>query len=110
MVSDRGPGRSTGTRLPLALGPFLQPDGSSRATGTGMLVIADGAGATHAADSFRAVGQPHDLSPPCPAGADGGGRRRALRWAADRKSTRLNSSHRTISYAVFCLKKKKKKT
>src|SRR5207248_11029176 len=28
---------------------------------------------------------------------------------ADRKSTRLNSSHRTISYAVFCLKKKKKK-
>src|SRR5437867_10220909 len=30
-------------------------------------------------------------------------RRRTL----DRKSTRLNSSHRTISYAVFCLKKKK---
>src|SRR5207248_11239897 len=29
--------------------------------------------------------------------------------ALDRKSTRLNSSHRTISYAVFCLKKKKKK-
>src|SRR5207248_8217806 len=28
----------------------------------------------------------------------------------DRKSTRLNSSHRTISYAVFCLKKKKKIT
>src|SRR5437867_8186355 len=28
----------------------------------------------------------------------------------DRKSTRLNSSHRTISYAVFCLKKKKNKT
>src|SRR5207248_10580024 len=27
--------------------------------------------------------------------------------AKDRKSTRLNSSHRTISYAVFCLKKKK---
>src|SRR5687768_18351533 len=29
--------------------------------------------------------------------------------AADRKSTRLNSSHGYISYAVFCLKKKKKK-
>src|SRR5437667_1392247 len=29
--------------------------------------------------------------------------------ARDRKSTRLNSSHITISYAVFCLKKKKKK-
>src|SRR5206468_12489494 len=28
----------------------------------------------------------------------------------DRKSTRLNSSHDQISYAVFCLKKKKKKT
>src|SRR5437763_7277594 len=28
--------------------------------------------------------------------------------ALDRKSTRLNSSHRCISYAVFCLKKKKK--
>src|SRR5207245_5057030 len=29
--------------------------------------------------------------------------------AEDRKSTRLNSSHGSISYAVFCLKKKKKK-
>src|SRR5438876_8729718 len=29
--------------------------------------------------------------------------------ALDRKSTRLNSSHPSISYAVFCLKKKKKK-
>src|SRR5689334_24132703 len=29
--------------------------------------------------------------------------------ALDRKSTRLNSSHSSISYAVFCLKKKKKK-
>src|SRR5438094_1840411 len=31
-----------------------------------------------------------------------------LELDVDRKSTRLNSSHRTISYAVFCLKKKKK--
>src|SRR5947207_5293718 len=29
--------------------------------------------------------------------------------AGDRKSTRLNSSHTVISYAVFCLKKKKKR-
>src|SRR5438132_10452231 len=29
-------------------------------------------------------------------------------WIRDRKSTRLNSSHTVISYAVFCLKKKKK--
>src|SRR5256885_12107033 len=28
-------------------------------------------------------------------------------WRKDRKSTRLNSSHLVISYAVFCLKKKK---
>src|SRR5437764_1741099 len=32
--------------------------------------------------------------------------RTAARRAGDRKSTRLNSSHRCISYAVFCLKKK----
>src|SRR5947208_5609830 len=31
------------------------------------------------------------------------------RSVLDRKSTRLNSSHQIISYAVFCLKKKKKK-
>ena len=30
-------------------------------------------------------------------------------WNIDRKSTRLNSSHASISYAVFCLKKKTKK-
>src|SRR3712207_6942286 len=32
---------------------------------------------------------------------------RSLGRAVDRKSTRLNSSHANISYAVFCLKKKK---
>src|SRR3712207_8907962 len=37
-------------------------------------------------------------------GADG----QVGRPARDRKSTRLNSSHANISYAVFCLKKKKK--
>src|SRR5436853_7746875 len=44
--------------------------------------------------------------------ADGGGglpRRRRRRSGPDRKSTRLNFSHLGISYAVFCLKKKKKK-
>src|SRR5438445_4103687 len=33
---------------------------------------------------------------------------RPQRYLVDRKSTRLNSSHANISYAVFCLKKKKK--
>src|SRR2546430_13636156 len=34
----------------------------------------------------------------------------AMRAVGDRKSTRLNSSHSQISYAVFCLKKKKQYT
>src|SRR5689334_23737487 len=34
---------------------------------------------------------------------------RSARESIDRKSTRLNSSHSSISYAVFCLKKKKQK-
>src|SRR5437879_7261758 len=43
--------------------------------------------------------------------AEPGDRRSCWQLAeADRKSTRLNSSHRCISYAVFCLKKKKKYT
>src|SRR2546426_4608269 len=36
------------------------------------------------------------------------GRQSRYRKSGDRKSTRLNSSHLVISYAVFCLKKKKK--
>src|SRR5256885_13130295 len=38
------------------------------------------------------------------------GRLRLFRTRRDRKSTRLNSSHLVISYAVFCLKKKNRKT
>src|SRR2546429_5238562 len=41
-------------------------------------------------------------------GLDGRGRPRPASPDQDRKSTRLNSSHGYISYAVFCLKKKKK--
>src|SRR5688572_31074757 len=37
-----------------------------------------------------------------------GGTTNVIIGTADRKSTRLNSSHSQISYAVFCLKKKKK--
>src|SRR5574340_443834 len=37
------------------------------------------------------------------------GQEATVRTGQDRKSTRLNSSHQKISYAVFCLKKKKKK-
>src|SRR5690242_21072297 len=57
---------------------------------------------------FRSAAAPR-ARPASPGGdrtrppSSGAGRR------ADRKSTRLNSSHMSISYAVFCLKKKKKK-
>src|SRR2546427_5716003 len=66
------------------------------------------------------VRQPRSDHPPEPgrlpgrrqgvSGPDGGAvtDRRARSAARDRKSTRLNSSHSQISYAVFCLKKKKK--
>src|SRR5258708_32892433 len=44
----------------------------------------------------------------CKRGGARGKRARKLRTTSlDRKSTRLNSSHQIISYAVFCLKKKK---
>src|SRR6266511_5790018 len=50
---------------------------------------------------------PRALSPSVPQGSPGGGVR--ARYArGDRKSTRLNSSHVKNSYAVFCLKQKKK--
>src|SRR5438094_5739589 len=55
--------------------------------------------------SARAAGERVEMEI-CIARAAGEARRKDLE---DRKSTRLNSSHRTISYAVFCLKKKKKK-
>src|SRR2546429_5576336 len=44
----------------------------------------------------------------CRRGGRPGGLPQVGRHAADRKSTRLNSSHGYISYAVFCLKKKNK--
>src|SRR5256885_16978111 len=56
----------------------------------------------------------HDALPILLVGCSGNGarsrrRRDADQEPTDRKSTRLNSSHLVISYAVFCLKKKKKK-
>src|SRR2546427_11207000 len=67
----------------------------------------------HDALPISLPGQPraHDLrrvlEEPGPAPAPPG---RAPRGPQDRKSTRLNSSHSQISYAVFCLKKKKEPT
>src|SRR5690348_17705186 len=51
---------------------------------------------------FRRLSPPGVSPASCPAVS-------GLSSEPDRKSTRLNSSHPSISYAVFCLKKKKKK-
>src|SRR5436190_8994054 len=51
--------------------------------------------------TVRAVLAQHRASPCAELGLE------AARAVVDRKSTRLNSSHTVISYAVFCLKKKK---
>src|SRR5256885_16831307 len=59
----------------------------------------------------------HDALPICTDQPDQQGRLLVISWCRrrdsnshrDRKSTRLNSSHLVISYAVFCLKKKKKR-
>src|SRR5438309_8022162 len=58
--------------------------------------------------SHRVVWNPI-AAPPPNAGGRGGGRGNQGTPLTDRKSTRLNSSHSSISYAVFCLKKKKRK-
>src|SRR5438067_8005507 len=57
---------------------------------------------------FRAAGERH--APGGPGGGAGGCAARGQVHQGDRKSTRLNSSHVSISYAVFCLKKKKKRS
>src|SRR5438128_11738384 len=66
------------------------------------LPIFEGVGAAKRHDRRDFVGFAASRTP-----GDLGGRRQSLR-SRDRKSTRLNSSHGSISYAVFCLKKKKK--
>src|SRR3712207_8189219 len=71
----------------------------------------------------RALGDPEArelvVAPECPVDEDHVARREAAEHVVveageagnvDRKSTRLNSSHANISYAVFCLKKKNKQS
>src|SRR2546422_5000424 len=67
---------------------------------------------------FRSLARAHEAGDRRPVGLIGGAsrpppnlpKRGGAGGAGDRKSTRLNSSHGYISYAVFCLKKKKKST
>src|SRR3712207_7027858 len=58
-------------------------------------------------DQGRHVGVGGDLLPPARPGVVVSVAPVGIRRSVDRKSTRLNSSHANISYAVFCLKKKK---
>src|SRR3989454_7351651 len=60
------------------------------------------------AGPHRAHRDRHGVPPPRAAGR-GARRERGAPGRRDRKSTRLNSSHLVISYAVFCLKKKKRR-
>src|SRR3712207_8903826 len=59
------------------------------------------------ADAFDAMTQPRKYRDAKPLDEALGELRKAAGSQLDRKSTRLNSSHANISYAVFCLKKKK---
>src|SRR3989449_8521802 len=64
--------------------------------GIGMVLVAAAADAKRAAELLRAAGETvYEIGV-------------IEKASGDRKSTRLNSSHGYISYAVFCLKKKKK--
>src|SRR3712207_7340063 len=64
-------------------------------------------GVDHAVDQRQLVGEVGDDGRGVRQPVQRGERGAALEVDQDRKSTRLNSSHANISYAVFCLKKKK---
>src|SRR2546430_7195046 len=94
---------------------FQAEDGIRDLTVTGVqtcaLPISEGRERVHhLGEPARVDGPRGDPGDPAGAAPDGAARRRPFRHERpDRKSTRLNSSHSQISYAVFCLKKKKKK-
>src|SRR3712207_8211805 len=78
--------------LPICYHPPFAPRPHHRRGGDGALHDGPGRDGDRPGDRVQHPGG--GLDPSCPGG--------------DRKSTRLNSSHANISYAVFCLKKKKK--
>src|SRR3712207_7632274 len=84
----------------------------SAAGGRGAVVVAreDPGQGEHADDDRRDEQQGADRAqdPASPQRRSRRGGERLAVLVLDRKSTRLNSSHANISYAVFCLKKKKK--
>src|SRR6266487_5702754 len=120
-ASRRSPGG--GSAAVMVCGPALNLDGLPAADcrrdrasqpARNVLVTVSPATRTRARRNGRSTGRDRRRSPsegqpactrsPCSTRAPPDECRRA--WRSDRKSTRLNSSHPSISYAVFCLKKK----
>src|SRR2546430_8471106 len=103
-VAGSGTSASRGT----STSPPAAPDGGSVRTRLGIQPPPYGAGSSAGSPSAAQTRRPASSPKPAigfhaAAGRDATPRR-------DRKSTRLNSSHSQISYAVFCLKKKKPST
>src|SRR2546427_7540983 len=81
-----------------------------RSLGSSGAVCQSASTASTSLSSFPSCFRASDATAPCAPVQKRHWFRRELFAALDRKSTRLNSSHSQISYAVFCLKKKKKYT
>src|SRR3712207_7163838 len=94
----RRPPRST-------LFPYTTLFRSHRHAGLGREVPQHVAGRVAVVEDDRRVGEQH-ADQEVPHHPPGGGEPEDAVVLVDRKSTRLNSSHANISYAVFCLKKK----
>src|SRR5437763_6852037 len=93
-IAQTGTGKTAGFVLPMI---DILHQGRSRARMPRSLILEPTRElAQQVSENFEKYGKYHPLS-------------MALLIGGDRKSTRLNSSHRCISYAVFCLKKKKQK-
>src|SRR5438105_15925117 len=103
--------RARGERDRLACPGAHRQDGARRISARGVCAGAASAAAMDVAAKARGRGaEPfHRAHGLCAADRLCGARGAAPCDQADRKSTRLNSSHEWISYAVFCLKKKKNK-
>src|SRR5690625_6715286 len=69
-----------------------------------LVIVGDGNGAVG-----YGLGKARDVSESISKAIEDG-KKNLIKFPLDRKSTRLNSSHVAISYAVFCLKKKKQTT
>src|SRR5437773_12303275 len=100
--ADRG-GRAVEDADAIALDE-LPPDALVRVVGCALPHHRGGSVAERAVDDVGVTRHPADV---CGAPVDVAPGLQVEDVTVDRKSTRLNSSHITISYAVFCLKKKK---